>query len=176
MNRVSRYHPLLVVLHWTLAVLIIGALTAGFLLLEPMPNSDPQKIGILRVHMVVGITILALMIVRFIVRITTSRPEDASTGYPLLDRVGRITHYAFYVIVILMVATGYTTAVLTDLPAIAFGGSGKQLPSSFETYPSFLVHGSLAAILVGFIGLHVLAAVYHQFVKKDGLLQRMWFG
>jgi cytochrome b561 len=51
MKQVSRYHPLLVTLHWVLAVLIIAALAVGFFRLAATPNSDPQKIGVLRVHM-----------------------------------------------------------------------------------------------------------------------------
>ncbi len=42
--------------------------------------------------------------------------------------------------------------------------------------PTFVAHGTLAALLAGFIVLHVLAALFHQFVLKDGLLRRMLFG
>ena len=49
MKQVTRYHPLLVALHWLLAFLIIAALFAGFFLLARMPNSDPQKIRVLLV-------------------------------------------------------------------------------------------------------------------------------
>jgi hypothetical protein len=87
---VSRYHPLLATLHWLLAVLIIAMLCIGFLVLAPMPSIDPQKIGILLVHMSIGMAILALMVARFIVRIRTSRPADATTGYPRLDRLAPI--------------------------------------------------------------------------------------
>ena len=176
MKQVSRYHPLLVTLHWVLAVLIIAALAIGFFVLAATPNADPQKIGVLRVHMAGGMLILALMVIRFIVRMSTSRPAGATTGYPLLDRIAPITHYGFYVLVLLMVGSGYTTGILAGLPAIVFGGSGAPLPPTFEIYPSFVAHGYIATILAGFIVLHVLAALYHQFVMKDGLFRRMFFG
>ena len=80
MKRVTRYHPVLVTLHWALAILIIGALSVGFFWLAAMPNSDPQKIGILRLHMAGGILILALMVVRLVVRMLTSRPAPATTA------------------------------------------------------------------------------------------------
>ena len=48
MQHASRYHPLLVTLHWLLAILILAALIVGFFLLAAMPDTDPQKIGILR--------------------------------------------------------------------------------------------------------------------------------
>src|SRR2546427_2198676 len=160
MKQVSRYHPLLVTLHWVLAVLIVAALTIGFFGLAATPNSDPQKIGILRVHMAGGMLILALMVIRFIVRIWTSRPADATTGYPHLDRIAPISHYGFYVLVLLMVGTGYATAISAGLNKIVFQRSGDPLPPSFAAYPTFVAHSFLAAVLLGFIALHVLAAFY----------------
>src|SRR5271155_2176770 len=100
MQDVNRYHPALVTLHWLLALLIIGALIIGFFVLAPM-------------------------VARFIVRMLTSRPARATTGNPLLDRIAPITHYGFYVLVLLMVASGYTTAILAGLNRIVFQGSGE---------------------------------------------------
>lgn len=173
---VSRYHPLLVTLHWLLAVLIIAMLCIGFLVLAPMPSTDPQKIGILLVHMSIGMAILAPMVARFIVRIRTSRPADATTGHPRLDRLAPIIHYGFYGLVLLMVGSGYATAILAGLNKSVFQGSGDPLPPDFSIYPTLVAHGALAALLAGFIVLHVLAALFHQFVLKDGLLRRMLFG
>src|SRR6266849_2593374 len=175
MNQPSRYHPLLVTLHWVLAVLIIAALAIGFFGLAATPNSDPQKIAVLRVHMAGGMLILVLMGVRFIVRMRTSRPPGATTGYPLLDRIAPISQYGFYVLVLSMAGTGYAPAILAGLPAIVFGGSGAPLPPTLMIYPTRVAHFYIATLLVGFIILHVLAAFYHQFVRKDGLFRRMFF-
>ena len=176
MQPVLRYHPLLVALHWLLAILIIAALVVGYFLLAPMPNSSPEKIRILMVHMSVGMLILALMIIRFVVRMLTSRPQPATTGYPMLDRLAPVTHYGFYLLILLMVGSGYTTAILAGLNRIVFQKSGEPLPPDFDVYPSFIAHGVIAALLAAFITLHVLAAFYHQFVRKDGLFRRMFFG
>jgi cytochrome b561 len=173
---VSRYHAVLVILHWLLAVLILGALALGYFWLAATPNADPHKIAVLRLHMAGGMLILALTVIRFVVRMLTARPTDATTGYPLLDRLAPLTHYGFYLLVILMVATGYATGLLAGLPDIVFAGSGDPLPASFTVFPTFVAHGYLAALLTGLIALHVLAALYHQVVRKDALLRRMWFG
>jgi cytochrome b561 len=175
-RQVSRYHPLLVTLHWLLAVLIVAALIVGFFWLAATPNSIPQKVVVLRWHMAGGMLILALMVIRFLVRLWTSRPADATTGYPLLDRLAPIAHYGFYVLVALMAATGLATAILAGLPAIVFGGSGDPLPPTFTTYPTWVAHGTIAMLLVGLIAVHVCAALYHHAVMKDGLLRRMLFG
>lgn len=173
---VFRYHPLLVLLHWLLAVLIVAMLGAGFFLAAPMPNTDPQKTGILLIHMSVGMLIFALMAVRFIVRLRTSRPAPATTGHLLLDRIAPVTHYAFYVLVLFMVGTGYATAILAGLNRSVFQGSGEPLPADFAIYPSFVAHSYIALFLAGLIVLHLAAAVYHQFARGDRLLRRIWFG
>jgi cytochrome b561 len=75
-----------------------------------------------------------------------------------------------------MAASGIATAVQAGLPGIVFGGSGAPLPESFGIYRPRVVHGVIAKLLVALAAVHVLAALYHQFVRKDSLLSRMWFG
>jgi cytochrome b561 len=176
MPNTSRYHPALVTLHWLLAALIVAALAVGFFLAEFVPDADPRKIGMLRLHMAGGVSILALMIVRFVIRVRTSRLPAATTGNRLLDRLAPMMHYGFYVLVLLMTGTGLATAVVSGLSLIVFGNSGAPLPPDLTVYPSFVGHVVLAILLTAFIVLHVLAALYQQFVKRDGLLGRMSFG
>src|SRR5215475_7551304 len=58
MRHPSRYHPVLVALHWALALLVIAALALGTLIMAKMPNSDPMKIEALRSHLAGGVLIL----------------------------------------------------------------------------------------------------------------------
>lgn len=173
---VTRYHPLIALLHWVLTILIIGSLGIGFFRIAPMANADPQKIGLLRIHMIVGIAILALMAIRFFVRLLTAKPPSANAGHPALDNLATLAHYAFYVLVALMAVTGISTAVLSGLNLIVFAGSDAPLPPSFLIYPTRIAHGYLAAGLAALIGLHVVAALYHQFLIGDGVFRRIWFG
>lgn len=175
-KHVSRYHPSLVTLHWLLAVFIVGALAYGYLVLAPMEDDAPEKIATLRVHMIVGVVILVLTVVRFIVRLATATPPSAQSGHPVLDRIAQIIHAAFYLLIVAMVATGLATAVLSGLNLIVFGNSGKLFPANLDDYPTLTAHEWGAALLVALIALHVAAALYHQFVKKDGLLRRMGYG
>lgn len=172
----SRYHPLLVFMHWGLALFIGAALFLGMVVLKHTPNSSPEKIHAFRAHISGGLAILVLMIARFAVRSSTAKPARATAGHAALDRLARISHYGFYVLVFLMVATGLTTAILAGLFPIVFGSSGAPLPESFSIYPTRVLHGYIADTLIALIGLHVSAVVYHQFIRRDRLLGRMWFG
>jgi len=173
--QVSRYHPLLVALHWFLAVLIFAALALGALVMAKMPNTDPMKIEALRSHMAGGSAILLLMLVRLFVRTRTTHPAAASAGHPTLDRLAWLSHRLFYPAVLAMAGSGLIMALQTGLPAIVFGGEGA-LPADFWAFPIRTVHYVLSRLLMGLIALHVVGALYHTLILKDGLLRRMAFG
>jgi cytochrome b561 len=175
MPEVSRYHPLLVGLHWLLAALIVAALALGALVMAKIPSSDPMKVEALRGHMVGGALILVLMLVRLLLRVRTTHPAPASTGHPVLDRIAWASHRLFYVLVIAMAASGLTMALQANLPAIVFSGHG-ELPPDFWIYNARYLHYGFSRLLMALIGLHIAGALYHTLILKDGLLRRMFFG
>ncbi len=175
MSQVSRYHPVLVALHWLLALMIIAALALGALVLVEIPNSDPMKIDALRQHMTGGILILTLMLVRLLVRARTTHPAPASTGDALLNKLAWASHRLFYALVIGMAGSGIVMAVRADLPTIVFGGRGS-LPPDFWAFTPRIFHYVFSRLLIALIALHVAGALYHTFFLKDRLLRRMSFG
>jgi len=172
----SRYHPVLVGLHWLLAALIMLALVTGTFVLKELPNTSPDKIGALRGHMIIGFVIGALMLVRLVIRMRTKRPSAALTGSTLLDKLGKGAQTGLYLLVFVMAASGLATALLAGLPEIVFGGGAVPLPESFSIYAPRTVHGWIAKALMALIGLHLVGVLFHQFRLKDRLLSRMWFG
>lgn len=171
----ARYHGALVALHWILALLLIMMLAVGSLALKHLPNSSPDKIFALRIHMVVGVVILLLTLGRLAVRCMTAHPPAATSGNVLLDRLAPGMHWALYILVLLMAGSGIAISALAGLPGIVFGGIGI-LPVNFEALPPRALHGLVAKLLILFIGLHVAAGLYHQIIRRDGLFSRMWFG
>lgn len=172
----ARYHPLLVGLHWLIAIILVITLGMGTFVLEGMPNTEPEKIAALKGHMIFGVIILLLTIIRLIVKIKTPKPAKASSGNALLDKLASGIHHGFYLLIILMAFSGLGTAVLAGLPEIVFGGSGQPLPKDFFEYPPRIGHAIIAKLLMLFVALHVAGAIYHQFRLRDRLLSRMWFG
>ena len=173
--QVRRHHLALVALHWLLAILIPVALVMGSAVLSKIPNSSPEKIDALKGHMIAGGVILLLMLVRVVVRRVTVHPPAATTGFRLADKVAVIAHLLLYVAVLAMAASGISMAVVADLPAVVFGAQGA-LPADFANLPARTVHGVVAKVLMALIALHIAAVVYHQWVRRDGLLARMGWG
>jgi len=172
-----RYHPAQVGLHWLSAVLVILALAMGMLVLKRIPNAEAaQKIFALKGHMTAGLAIAFVVTLRIALRLALAQPARATSGNAGLDRLARVVHAALYLAVLGMAASGLALAVQAGLPGIVFGGSGAPLPESCWAYAPRRIHGTLAQLLLALVALHAAAALYHQFVRKDGLLQRMWFG
>lgn len=174
MTEVSRYHPLLVALHWFLAALVIAALALGVLVMIRIPNTDPMKIEALRPHMIGGTVILVLMLVRLVVRVRSRHPAPPSTGNRMLDWLAWGSHRLLYVAVLGQAGSGLALALQSGLPGIVFGGG--SLPPDFWIYPLRTVHYLFSRLLMALIALHVAGALYHTLVLRDGLMRRMLFG
>jgi len=174
MVQVSRYHPLLVLLHWLAAVLVIAALALGALVMVRIPNTDPMKIEALRSHMIGGALILVLMLTRLVVRLRTRHPPTASARNPMLDRIAWASHRLLYVAALGMPVSGLVLALQSRLPWIVFGGG--RLPADFWAYSFRTVHYAFSRMLMVLIVLHIAGALYHTLVLPDRLLRRMSFG
>jgi cytochrome b561 len=175
MRAIARYQPLLVVMHWLLALLILASLALGATVLVKIPNTDPMKIDALRNHLGGGLLLLVLMLMRLVVRIRTAHPPRASSGSPILDRLAWLSHRLLYMLVLAQAGSGLTLALQAGLPNALFGGHGA-LPPDFWVFPMRAVHYAISRLLMALIALHVAGALYHAFVLRDGLLRRMWFG
>lgn len=129
------------------------------------------------IHMIVGIAVLVLLLIRLFVRWRTTHPEWASTGVRLFDWVGNLTHWGLYLLTFAIVITGIILADRRGILARTFGIGSTPTPGSFRRGFSLgMFHGGIWALLILLIALHVGAALYHQFIVKDNLMSRMWYG
>ena len=168
---VHRYHPMLVFLHWGLAAFIAAALILGALKMAPMPNADPMKAEALRAHMTGGMVILVLMVVRLVTRRTTRHPPPVSTGSNVLNAVARLSHGGLYALVIAMALSGLVMAVQTGIIRLVVGGHAP-VPPDFWAFPIRSVHYLISRLLIALITLHLMGALFHGFILKDGLIGR----
>ena len=70
---VTRYHRVLVALHWLLAIMIGFQLGFGYFLIAKIPNSDPAKLSPLALHMGLGTAVIVLLVIRLITRADWAR-------------------------------------------------------------------------------------------------------
>ena len=173
-NIPARYHPLQVGFHWLVVVLLFALFLLGKYV-NGLPN-DAGKIVPLGIHITLGVITLIFVVARFIARFRLPQPAPAATDSAFLDWLGKVVHYALYALVLLMVVSGTSLSLRAGLLPIVFGGSGAALPADFYAFNARMLHGFVAPALLLLVVLHVGAALYHQFMLKDNLLARMWYG
>ena len=174
MNTPKRYHPVQVTLHWLVVLLVVTAFVMGKFM-SSLPN-DANKLAPLVLHMSVGIFTLVVIVTRFVTRMKLPKPEHATAGNAFFDWVGKVVHYALYLLVFLTAVSGMSLSMQAGLVPIVFGGSGAPLPANFFDFTGRMMHGFIVPALLLLVFLHVGAALYHQFMLKDNLLSRMWYG
>jgi cytochrome b561 len=143
------------------------------------PQQGRQNVfSTIGIHMIFGIIVLVLLIVRLLVRWRTQHPEWLTAGNQFFDWVGNLTHWGLYILTFAMTITGIILADQRGILARTFGVGSTPTPGSFRRggFSLGMFHGGIWTLLLLLIILHVGAALYHQFVRKDHLLQRMWFG
>jgi len=171
MQLTNQYNRIAVALHWLMAVMISLSLFAGNVLLEPMDNSDPEKLGALQGHAIFGAIIGLLLILRYLNIKLRNTPDAANRPRTVMGFLANWAHRVIYVLVLLTVASGIAMAVEGDFASLFSGASA--MPESFNHLTTRTAHGILTKLLILVIVSHIVAALYHQFVKKDHLLRRM---
>ncbi|MCQ3937033.1 MAG: cytochrome b [Chloroflexi bacterium] len=170
----KRYHPAHVVIHWLMALLVVLMLGVGKVVMPGISPEDPQKAMMLQSHTYIGGAIAVLLIVRLILRFTTKRPAPADAGNAFLNWTAKAVHFLLYLLLIGMAVSGLGLFQMANLPAV-FSGA-QPYPANFFDYLPRGGHGLVSWLLLGLVALHFGAAMYHQFIRRDNLLGRMWFG
>ncbi|MGH1539580.1 MAG: cytochrome b [Arenicella sp.] len=170
----TKYGTVAVTIHWLSAILILMLVVSGFRAASMIDSA--AKEAILVIHMPLGITILLLTVARILWwTLADKKPAPESTGPEWQNFLAKVVHVLFYVVIIGMAASGIGMMVLSGAGAILFGGSEAMLPN-FTDYAPRLPHGLGARLMVILLVFHIGAALYHHFIKKDGLIARMWYG
>lgn len=170
----ARYHPVHVALHWLIFLLVVMMLGVGKFVMPGVPVNDPQKPSMLQIHAFIGGFITVLLVVRLILLFTVNRPVPADAGNSFLNFVAKTVHFLLYLMLIGMAVSGLGMFQQANLPAV-FSGE-LPYPQDFFVYLPRMGHGLVSTLLLLLILLHFGAAMYHQFIRKDNLLSRMWFG
>ena len=164
-------------MHWLMALLVLTTFAIGLVSLSNTPNNSAKFVP-LGIHMALGIAILLLVIARYVLRVLVFKPSLRPANPKkqiLLDRVTPYVHILLYIGTALMALLGLAIALPADLFSIVWGRSGLPLPPDFYIYPARALHGTLSLLLMVLIGQHVLVAIFHQFIKGENYLGRMWF-
>ena len=168
----TRYTLTAQTLHWLTVLLILAVLPVAWVVVS-LPQG-PEKSWLFVVHRSLGITILAPVVARLILR-AVNPPPPLPGGTPwMMELIGRLTHWLLYSLLLLMPISGYLQSAsgravshfgLFNLPALP---ENKGLDAIAKA-----VHLAGQWGIYALVCLHVLATIWHVAVRRDGLLSRM---
>ncbi|HEY8576483.1 MAG TPA: cytochrome b [Devosia sp.] len=170
----QKYGSVAIAIHWLTALAIVLMLASG-LNAANMPDGA-QKLGLLRFHAITGMLVGVLTLLRILWWLVFDKHPGNPPGMPAPQLwAARLVHLGLYVVILVMVSSGFATVILTGANLQLFGNAPLPLPD-FSLAPPFTVHGIIARLLIALLVVHIGAALWHQFVRGDRLLARMGLG
>jgi len=162
------------VLHWTTAVLILTMIPVGIVIANEW--GGPAQTFLYNLHKSVGASLIPIVIVRLIYRLMNP-PPPLPDDIPAIQQIAAYTtHWALYGLILVQPIVGYimTSAYpapvpffgLFDLPAI--WPENRALSDRLSA-----VHLYIGLAIAGLAAMHIAAALFHHFVRRDQVLVRM---
>ena len=172
-NSALRYGYVAQTLHWVVVGLLIVQVTLGKIA-DELPLGL-EKLAVLARHKSFGITILGLAVIRLAWR-WIDRPPPPPPMPNWQHLAANLNHWALYALLFAMPLSGWMMSSASNYPVSWFGlvqlpdlvRPDRALKERFQD-----LHHLFAYFLFALAGLHVAAALKHQFIDRDGLLWRM---
>jgi cytochrome b561 len=174
-NSETRWGWVAIVLHWLVALAIIGLFALGFWMVDLTYYDDWYRQAP-DIHRSVGILLFATMLFRVIWRLIHTPPAPLLT-HTRLEVIGaKVGHLALYLLIFVAMISGYLISTADGSAIAVFGWF--EVPSVTGRIkgledPAGAVHYWATWVLIVLAGLHALAALKHHFIDRDDTLRRM---
>jgi len=161
------------IIHWLMAAMMLYVIIVGILM------GNGFKVGVhYDYHRATGFLILLLIIIRYIIKRASPAPVPLHAGAPGLQQLAaRVVHTLLYVLLVIQPLLGWYATNTWGVKKIPFF-FGWHLPKIAEKdreFGNFLleIHHYVGLFIAALVLLHIAAALFHHFIKKDGVLLRM---
>jgi cytochrome b561 len=167
------FAPIQRLLHWLMA---IGILTMLFVGVGMVSTVAPKYLPLISFHKTLGVTLLVLVLLRLVARLRYGTPPLPSDLPGPMRLAAHASHYALYGLMIVMPLLGWAMLSAGAYPVALYGGI--QLPAILPQSDSlhtllWNAHFYLAFAFFATVLLHIAAALFHLFVRRDGVFESM---
>lgn len=172
----SRYRPIQRHLHWIMFALVVTVYVLINLHHSTSRESAWHEITE-HAHMVAGVLVLLLVLPRLWMRRKYGAPPHEPTLARGVRWFARVTHWALYAFLVVQPLLGLTTVEVaggsvslfgvTLIPALA-STPNRELAGAIFQY-----HALIGTTFYYIIGLHIVAALWHHFLRRDDTMRRM---
>lgn len=170
----DRYSTLSISLHWLMVLLLIGVYTM-INLADVFPKGSDARNLMKTWHFMLGLSVLALVLVRIVVNLLNTAPRIVPEPPALQTKLAKAMHLALYALMLGLPIAGWLLLSASGKPIPFFG---LQLPSLLAENKDLAhtikdLHETGGTVGYYLIGLHALAGLYHHYIVKDNTLLRM---
>ncbi|WP_394747694.1 cytochrome b [Spongiimicrobium salis] len=160
-----------IITHWLTALLILILFPMGKYMADIAPN---EKMGLLKIHAVLGILVFLMTIIRSWLFFKAPRPEDLKTGSRFNDILAVWIHHAFYFLLFgisisgigAMILGGYGEALITDNP---------DLILNKDDVMPLQGHNIMSIIMMVLLVMHVIGVIKHYIITKENTIRRIFW-
>jgi cytochrome b561 len=176
-NTRHRYGAVAVLLHWSMAILVIGLAALGvYMVALPDAGFDTRKITLILYHKELGVLAFGLAVLRLAWRVSNVLPRLVAHLPDWQKIAARFVHLSFYALMLALPITGWLMSSAAGIPVsfLGFFTLPDVIPRNDHLFQRFIeLHKWLGYILGLLILVHAGAALRHHFVFKDDSLRRV---
>ena len=174
-NQSTHWGMSAVLMHWIVALTVFGLFALGWWM-TGLTYYDPWYKQGPFIHKSIGFLLGVILIARLLWRHLDPAPHKLNTHARYEQQLADCTHKLLYVLLVLILVSGYFISTADGRAISVF--NWFEIPATLHGLENQeeiagKVHWYLACSLMGLVALHVLGALKHQLVDKDGTLTRM---
>ena len=172
-DQTTRFNLAMRVLHWSMALLIFAMIFAGLTMVRAL---EPWQLTLLGLHKSFGMLALLLLLLRFLIRIKSSTPSLPSGMSTIQVKLAKFSHWLLYVLMLIIPTSGLLMQYYAARPFVVF--DLFTIPAAMVPHIEYFAvfregHGLAVLLLIAVLAVHIGAALYHHFIRKDGVLKSM---
>lgn len=163
-----------VLLHWIIAIPFIAMLIIG-LILDEM-EKGPNKFELIGTHKSVGVLIFVLAVVRILWRMKNKFPKPLSEMPNWQKGLASTAHWVLIIGTVMMPISGIVMSIGGGHSVGIFGVeliTGSGVENNLMDKTGHIMHGLGSKLILLFLVLHIVGAIKHQYMDKDGTLSRI---
>ena len=176
MTTALRYSAISRWLHWLTAALVVVIIPVGIWIRYFEPANEAFKLRLYNVHESLGVIVFVIVLLRLLNRYLNPPPPLPADTPAVIRLAAHVNHWALYALLVLMPIIGFLATNAWGFPLSVFGvlplpvplGKNEEIAKVLS-----LLHWCGAVTIILLILGHLAGVIYHTFIRRDGLLQRM---
>ena len=173
---IQRYSTTAIIIHWLMAIMIMGMIILGLFMVD-LPKGSDERTYYFGIHKSIGLTLGLLAFIRLAWKIYSKPPVLPEIVTSTQRKLATATHHLLYLLMFIQPLSGYISSSFSGyktkfwgIPLPHWGWKSKELNEFFTE-----IHDISAFCLITLIVLHLAGVIYHLSKKDYVLFKRMWF-